>query len=115
MCGIVAMIARTNGGFTHGDLSAFEQMLIVNTVRGKDSVGAFTKFGNGDVRVIKHGSNPFNLINSKEWEGFRQSVVNRGRFLIGHNRASTIGKVSTDNAHPFVEDHIILVHNGTLR
>src|SRR5579864_7122790 len=115
MCGIVAMIARTNGGFTHGDLSAFEQMLIVNTVRGKDSVGSFTKFGNGDVRGIKHGSNPFNLFRTDEWKDYRQAVINRGRFLVGHNRAATSGQVNTDNAHPFVEDHIILVHNGTLR
>jgi Glutamine amidotransferase domain len=115
MCGIVSMIARTTGGFTHGDLSAFEQMLVVNTVRGKDSVGSFTKFGNGDVRGIKHGSNPFNLFRTDEWKDYRQAVINRGRFLVGHNRAATSGQVNTDNAHPFVEDHIILVHNGTLR
>lgn len=115
MCGLLGMIARTTGGFLHADLQAFEQMLVINTVRGKDSVGCFTKYGNGDVRAIKHGSNPFNLMRSDEWKEFRQSVINRGKFLIGHNRAATMGHVNTDNAHPFVEDHIILVHNGTLR
>lgn len=109
------MIARTTSGFLHADLQAFEQMLVINTVRGKDSVGCFTKFGNGDVRAIKHGSHPFNLMRSDEWKEFRQSVLNRGKFLIGHNRAATMGQVNTENSHPFVEDHIILVHNGTLR
>lgn len=115
MCGLVALIARTNGGFLHADMTAFEQMLIIDTVRGKDSVGCFTKFGNGDVRAIKHGSNPFNLFRSDEWRDFRQATINRGKFIVGHNRAATMGQVNTDNAHPFVEDHIILVHNGTLR
>lgn len=115
MCGLIGLIARTNGGFTHGDMQAFEQMMIVNTLRGKDSVGAFTKFGNGDVQAIKHGSNPFNMLRTDEWKDFRQKVINRGRFIIGHNRAATIGAVTTENAHPFVEGHIILVHNGTLR
>jgi hypothetical protein len=115
MCGLIGLIARTNGGFTHSDMTAFEQMMIVNTLRGKDSVGAFTKFGNGDVQAIKHGSNPFNLMRTEEWKDFRQKVINRGRFIIGHNRAATIGAVTTENAHPFVEGHIILVHNGTLR
>lgn len=115
MCGLLGLIARTNGGFTHSDMTAFEQMMIVNTLRGKDSVGVFTKFGNGDVQAIKHGSNPFNLLRTTEWSEFRQKVINRGRFIIGHNRAATSGAVTTENAHPFVEGHIILVHNGTLR
>lgn len=115
MCGLVSLIARTNGGFLHADMTAFEQMLVIDTLRGKDSVGCFTKFGNGDVRAIKHGSNPFNLFLTDEWKEFRQATINRGRFIVGHNRAATMGEVNTDNAHPFVEDHIILVHNGTLR
>lgn len=115
MCGLLGLIARTNSGFLHGDLQAFEQMLVVNTVRGADSVGAFTKFGNGDVRAIKHGGNPFNLLRTSEWREYRQAVIHRGKFLVGHNRKATMGEINTDNAHPFVEDHIALVHNGTLR
>jgi hypothetical protein len=34
---------------------------------------------------------------------------------VGHNRAATSGGIKTDNAHPFKQGDIILVHNGTLR
>ena len=115
MCGIVGLIARRPAGFNYPHLDLFENMLLVDTLRGKDSTGAFTRFRNGDLRVIKHGSHPLNLYRTDEWKDFRQQVNNRGKFVIGHNRAATRGEVSTDNAHPFIEDKIILVHNGTIR
>jgi len=115
MCGLVGLIARQQGGFNYSDLEVFQQMLILDTVRGRDSTGCFARFRNGDVRAIKHGSHPFNLFRTNEWKDFNQAVINRGTFVIGHNRKATIGQVNTDNAHPFVEDHIVLVHNGTLR
>jgi hypothetical protein len=115
MCGIIGMISRRPQGFSYKDMDLYETMLVINTIRGKDSTGVFTRFRNGDVRVIKHGSNPFNMFRTNEWRDFKQQVIQRGKFVIGHNRAATRGIVNTDNAHPFVEDNIILVHNGTLR
>jgi hypothetical protein len=39
-----------------------------------------------------------------------------GVFMVGHNRAATRGTVNDQNAHPFwVDDKIVLVHNGTMR
>lgn len=115
MCGLVGMVARKPGGFSFNHLDLFEQFLIVDSLRGKDSTGVFSLFRNGDVRVIKHGSHPYNLFRTDEWRDFKSAAVQRGKFLVGHNRKATIGKVNTDNAHPFVEENIILVHNGTLR
>lgn len=34
--------------------------------------------------------------------------------MVGHNRASTKGENTKENTHPFQEDHITLVHNGTV-
>lgn len=34
--------------------------------------------------------------------------------MVGHNRASTRGENTKENTHPFQEDHITLVHNGTV-
>lgn len=115
MCGLIGLISRRQHGFLFSDLDIYEQMLLINSLRGKDSTGVFTRFRNGDVRVIKHGSHPYNLFRTNEWKDFKQAVINRGKFIIGHNRAATRGVVNTDNAHPFVENNIILVHNGTLR
>lgn len=114
MCGIIGLISRTPSGLFSKDLELFEQMLVINTIRGKDSTGAFTLFRNKQVRAIKLASHPFHLFRAAEWMTFRQDAINRGRFVIGHNRAATRGGVKNENAHPFVENNIILVHNGTL-
>lgn len=114
MCGIVGIIGRKQGGLWGRDLDLMEHALVINTMRGRDSVGCFTAFRNKQAQAIKHGSNPFELFKTKEWEVFRNAALQRGRFVIGHNRAATRGEVNTDNAHPFVEENIILVHNGTL-
>lgn len=115
ICGIVGLIARRPAGFNFAAADLYEDMLLVDTLRGKDSTGVFTRFRNGDVRIIKHGSHPLNLFRTKEWTDFRNQMIQRSKFVIGHNRAATRGTVNTDNAHPFVEDKIILVHNGTIR
>jgi len=114
MCGIIGLIARTEQGFWQRDADLLEQLLIVNSLRGKDSTGVFATFRNKQAEVLKLGSNPFNLFRCKEWTDFRTTMASRARIVIGHNRAATKGAVSTENAHPFVENNIILVHNGTL-
>lgn len=35
--------------------------------------------------------------------------------MVGHNRKATTGAINSENAHPFHEGNIVLVHNGTLR
>jgi hypothetical protein len=114
MCGLLGLISRQQGGFFSRDLDMLEWMSIINTIRGKDSTGFFTAYRNKQAEVIKIGTHPFNLFQCKEWGAFRNSVTNRGKFVVCHNRAATRGKVSTENAHPFVENNIILAHNGTL-
>lgn len=114
MCGIVGIISRVKRDFWTRDLELLEQMLVIDTLRGKDSVGAFSAYKNNEVEAIKLGSNVFNLFKCKEWDQFKDRVQKRGRFVIGHNRAATRGVISTENAHPFAENNIMLVHNGTL-
>lgn len=114
MCGIVGVISRRNNGLYGNDLDLFEQALVIDTLRGKDSTGAFTGLRNKQAKAIKHGSVPHEMFKTKQWNEFRGDAVSSGKFVIGHNRAATRGEVSTDNAHPFVEENIILVHNGTL-
>lgn len=115
MCGIVGTIARTKSGFYAQDMDLLEQMLILDQLRGKDSAGAMAAFRNGDQMVVKHASKHISLMfETNEWRNFRMKVINQGIFCIGHNRAATRGAHTTDNAHPFVEGRISLVHNGTI-
>lgn len=114
MCGIIGLVARNLGGFSMRDMEMLQWMSIINTVRGQDSTGFFATYRNKQAEAIKIGTHPFHLFRTKEWNTFKQAAVNRGRMVIGHNRAATRGVVNTENAHPFVENNIILVHNGTL-
>jgi hypothetical protein len=115
MCGLVGIIARKPHGFYGPQVDLFEQMLILDQLRGKDSAGAMMATRNGDQMVIKHATRHVSLMfETKEWSKFRQRVSSTGRFVVGHNRQATRGKTSSENAHPFVEGRIMLVHNGTL-
>jgi hypothetical protein len=114
MCGLVSIIARKPAGFNGRELDLMEQMLTLDTLRGKDSTGVMTMFRDKGVQVVKTATQPFLMFDTSQWGSFRQKTIGTGRFLCGHNRAATRGDVNNDNAHPFVENHIVLMHNGTL-
>lgn len=114
MCGLIGLISRVPGGLYGHDLDVFENGLVIDTLRGKDSCGAFIGKRDTTATAIKHGSVPHELFKTRAWADFRSTSITQGKFIIGHNRAATRGEVSTDNAHPFVEGKIVLVHNGTL-
>lgn len=115
MCGIVGLIARKQAGFYHTDMELMEGLLLLDTLRGEDSTGVFTVFKDNSVSINKIGSHPLHLFSSAGWSKYRQKMVNTGRAIIGHNRKATMGVVNSKNAHPFHENNIILVHNGTMR
>ena len=108
------MIAKEKMGFSFGDTSKFNQLLVCDSVRGADSTGVFgvDKLGNADY--LKQKGDPFLLINTPEYREFNNNMFQNYRFVIGHNRKATIGTVSDETAHPFQEGNIVLVHNGTL-
>jgi glucosamine 6-phosphate synthetase-like amidotransferase/phosphosugar isomerase protein len=41
-------------------------------------------------------------------------LFSQSNFAVGHNRSATKGKINAECTHPFRENHITLVHNGTL-
>lgn len=114
MCGLVGIIARNIGGFTHKQLDLFETMLTFDTVRGKDSTGVMLARSSGSADVLKVAEQPYFLFRSKNWDQWKSKAYQTGRVMAGHNRAATRGTINNANAHPFVEDHIIMMHNGTL-
>lgn len=87
-------------------------MLVFNQVRGMDSSGvaAVPKHGN-DVKFFKDTGPATDLFYDKRFDrvfhGFHKA-------LFAHNRSATNGAVTSRNAHPFVLEHIIGMHNGTL-
>ena len=114
MCGLVAMIAKTSTGFTYKDKQMFRQMLLANTVRGDDSTGIFVVNKYGNLKMIKNSKAAQHLIETKAYKELEDSIFHDAVMVVGHNRAATRGAPNDENAHPFIKDHICLVHNGTL-
>lgn len=114
MCGIVAMISSGKFGFVNNDIERFNQLLVCDSVRGPDSTGVFGVNNKGNVEYLKEKGNPFKLIETDEYKDFMRSALKGMQFLVGHNRKATVGNISDETAHPFQEENIILVHNGTL-
>lgn len=115
MCGIVGVIAKEKAlGFSTVHRNVFEQMLYVNALRGNDSTGVFMVKRNGGVEWAKQASWPQAFMQDTIGKQLLTKMVWEGIAMVGHNRKATYGVVKDENAHPFIEDKIILVHNGTL-
>lgn len=97
-------------GYKYKDV--FTDLLIVDSMRGPHSTGmALVKRYNKEVVLCKEVGNPFNLIGT---EAYKKALNLAASCIIGHNRFATVGEHSTANAHPFMFEHIVGAHNGTL-
>lgn len=110
MCGIVGYISKKDDAYVAEKEHFMRFALALDTLRGHDSTGIMTVSKKFDVHTMKTLMPGDRFVHSdrykKKWEP--------GWAKVGHNRAATFGKVTVDNAHPFVDGPIALVHNGTL-
>lgn len=107
MCGIVGVAGNLN----LAEENLFHNMLMCDTLRGRDSTGMIQVAR--DLRATWYKS----LQEGPEFiENPKVLDLTKGlsSVLIGHNRAATLGKVTAKNAHPFEHGTIYGVHNGTL-
>lgn len=112
MCGIVGIIGRY--GLSTTDADIFEHLLLINSLRGKDSTGLFAvNKQNPEIDFIKHVDGPSYLFDTEAYRQLRDNFY-KYDFIIGHGRLATVGEVSVKNAHPFTVNQITLVHNGKL-
>lgn len=107
ICGLVGVA----GKITPKEETAFKQLLIVDQLRGKHSVGVAAIDTNGGVEVFKKAVNPEDFFTM---QGFKDMMRYQLNVLIGHNRYATQGAVNAVNAHPFEFDTLVGAHNGTL-
>lgn len=116
MCGLVGFIAKAEARALADKRKFMTQALATGVLRGMDSTGVFAveKDYEDSARYVKLASHALDFLDCKEWEEFAKDMANF-HFVIGHNRAATLGSINNRNAHPFQEGAITLVHNGTLR
>lgn len=108
MCGIIGVISAKVTTLQQD--KHFKQLLIMDQVRGFDSVGVMAEKVNGNLDFYKHVYDPATFLDDKK----TKAVLSTAKAMVGHNRAATRGNVTPMNAHPFSHGPITLVHNGTL-
>ncbi len=112
MCGIVGII-NGNRQIKYKLRHVFSELLFVDQLRGTDGAG---------VLLYNDKKNTYDVIKDADFtEVFSDKSLDRALkdsedypYIIGHNRAATRGKVSSENNHPFDEGNVVLVHNGTM-
>lgn len=108
MCGLVGVAGKIN----KKEEDVFNQLLVVDSLRGTDSTGVAAINSQFEVKIAKQVGNPYDLFDTKSYD---KVLLGFNRVLIGHNRWSTMGASNRSNAHPFQYDHITGAHNGTLK
>lgn len=114
MCGLVGLICNNTDGFNSPDRDVFKQMLFADTLRGADATGCFAVNKYGNIRGVKQAVPAPYFIQSAKFDEFAEGFLH-DTFAIGHNRKATFGdKGDSSHAHPFMEENLVLVHNGSL-
>ena len=113
ICGLIGIAGDTDGNIWK---DIFSELLLVDSVRGLHSTGAgFVKRDdNPEFRLAKEVGHPFRLFHNDEYEKNMARAAPSWQAILGHNRHATLGEHTIENAHPFMFDNIIGMHNGTL-
>lgn len=109
MCGLCGIA----GDLTKNEQGIFRDLLVMSSLRGKDSTGIarIPRHRNESILWLKDTGDPYQLM---EHVGFAKVMDQPARAWLGHTRSATVGKINRLNAHPFIFDPIVGMHNGTL-
>lgn len=117
ICGIVGLRTAEKYGFYALERDIIKGMLVVNSLRGAHSTGlagvdSRDNIDRDKVSIVKAVQSPYYLFDWPRTDEFFSRMLSDFDTIIGHGRYATRGAINADNAHPFEENHITLVHNG---
>jgi asparagine synthetase B (glutamine-hydrolysing) len=116
MCGIIGFVSGRKSGASAQEIKAVRDLFIAGEVRGTDSAGLLWaekgyRKGAEAIKMYydKDVVSPSALRTKALWGAMTDSL-----FILGHNRAATLGAVTQELAHPFAFGYVSGVHNGTV-
>lgn len=112
MCGHFGYITSKPKTGTKARKDFFRDMLVFDTPRGIDSTGIYLHENKDKSVLYKRALAGYDF--ARMGNVSRMISMIDPRVAMGHNRAATKGTVNDENAHPFVDDGVVMTHNGTL-
>lgn len=112
MCGLFGSVSKS---LSMMDVDITKQLGMISQLRGTDSTGifiAYTDKGKPKIAMHKEAVNATSFLLSDMTKAMTDHATTY--LIAGHTRAATIGAVNNENAHPFVSEHIVGMHNGTI-
>lgn len=121
MCGLTGFITDSSKSYgAVGRGKYMKQTLVADTLRGFHATGVFYSLSGeakeGDVTTgyAKACVTGGEFVLDEDY-ALVEGLMPYLRYCVGHNRWATTGATDdVENAHPFLEGDITLVHNGTL-
>lgn len=109
MCGLIGM---TTNRLINSEIKRYHLMAAVSALRGEQSTGTIWVDKDHNWKVHKRLGHPLETVRTPQWVDMCNDVAIRA--ILGHTRFATKGAITLDNAHPFVVDGIVGMHNGTI-